>query len=156
MFHPLIETPQGQRSAIQVWLAPVGEDRAEAIVAGLKATLADVRLAVNDFPAMLALMDRSIAELKAAAPTRDVAGLDEDLAFLTWMDAGHFVFLGTRTYEYPRTPDGGYAAEEPAILSEGSLGVLRDPSRAVLRRSSEPAVRSAQLRRDLASAAPIM
>ena len=42
--------------------------------------------------------------------------------------------------EQNRTPGGGYAAEEPLYEPEGSLGVLRDPSRTVLRRGSEPAV----------------
>jgi glutamate dehydrogenase len=156
MFHPIIEVAGAKRSTIQVWLEPVGEDRAAALVAGLAATLADVHQAVADFPAMLRLMTASIAELEADAPARDRAALDEDLAFLTWMDAGHFVFLGARAYEYPRTPDGGYAAEEPRFDPHNSLGVLRDPARTVLRRASEPAVLSAALRADLARAAPIV
>ncbi|MFI4936063.1 MAG: NAD-glutamate dehydrogenase [Caulobacterales bacterium] len=156
MFHPVIETSEGRRSAIQVWLEPVGEDRAPQVLAGLEATLADVRQAVDDFPAMLALMERCIGELKASAPARDLMSLAEDLAFLTWMDAGHFVFLGARTYDYPRTADGGYAADEPLVQPETSLGVLRDPSRPVLRRASEPAVLSPQLRKSLAVAAPVV
>jgi glutamate dehydrogenase len=156
MFHPLIDMPGGRRSAIQIWLDPVGDDRAPAVLDLIAATLADVRLAVEDFPAMLARMARAAAELRTTSPIGDPAALREDLDFLAWAGADHFVFLGSRTYEYPRAPDGGYAAEEPLILAEDSLGVLRDPARAVLRRTNEPAVLSAQMRESLAAAAPVV
>ena len=45
MFHPIIETATGRRSTIQVWIEPLGEDRVPHLEAGLRATLADVRLA---------------------------------------------------------------------------------------------------------------
>ena len=156
MFHPLIRHGSGLRSVIQVWLEPLGEDHAPHIVAGLKTTLADVRLAVGDFEAMATQLSISIAELRATAPATDPEALAEDLAFLEWLSAGHFVFLGARTYEYPRTQGGGYAAEEPTIDAACNLGVLRDPSRPVLRRGSEPAVLSPQMRRELARAAPLV
>ncbi|HEY2708931.1 MAG TPA: NAD-glutamate dehydrogenase [Caulobacteraceae bacterium] len=155
MFHPVVDTAAGRRSTIQVWIEPLGEDRAPLLEAGLRATMADVRLAVADFAAMTQAMTRSIAELKAAAPTTDAAALAEDLAFLAWLDAGHFVFLGARTYDYPREADGDYAAEEPVAEPGSGLGLLRDASRAVLRRGSEPAVLSPAMRRELASAAPL-
>src|SRR5579871_3324757 len=68
MFHPLVKNGSGLRSMIQVWIEPLGEGQAEHIEAGLRATLADVRLAVADFDAMVALMGRCIGELKATAP----------------------------------------------------------------------------------------
>jgi glutamate dehydrogenase len=156
MFHPLMRTPTGLRSVIQVWIEPLGEDRAPELIRRLTATLADVHLAVADFEPMLARMGEAIAALSAAPPPGDLAALDEDLAFLRWMDGGHFVFLGARSYVYPRTADGGYAAEEPVVEEGTGLGLLRDPSRAVLRRGSEPAVLSPQARRDLATAAPLV
>src|SRR5580692_4616537 len=97
MFHPVLETAAGRRSTIQVWIEPVGEDEAPHLAEGLRATLADVRLAVGDFEAMTAQMERSIAELKAARPPGDADALAEDLAFLAWLDAGQFVFLGARS-----------------------------------------------------------
>jgi glutamate dehydrogenase len=66
------------------------------------------------------------------------------------------VFLGARVYEYPRTADGGYAAEEPLYQPEGSLGVLRDQARTVLRRGSEPAILSAQVRSHIDIGDPIV
>ncbi|RYF95410.1 MAG: NAD-glutamate dehydrogenase [Caulobacteraceae bacterium] len=150
MFHPIAEVGGKPRSLIQVQLDPVGEDRAPALIGNVTATLADVRVAVDDFAAMKAVIRRAIEELEGT--TLGAADADEhaeQLAFLKWLENEHFVFLGARTYEYPRTAGGGYAAEEPLYQPEGSLGVLRDQSRAVLRRASEPAILSQQVRRHL-------
>jgi glutamate dehydrogenase len=147
MFHPIVsvqrdragvrgETGAARReSMIQVILDPIGADREAALVRGVKETLADVRAAVDDFPAMLDLMGRTLAELGET----DKAG-DEELAFLSFLHKEHFVFLGARVYEYPRLPNGEYAPEEPLYQPKDGLGVLRDPARTVLRRASEPAI----------------
>jgi len=157
MFHPMVAANGRRTSMIQVWMEPLSESRHDGLIQGVRAALADVRAAVDDFPDMLALMARSIQALEAARPAgTDAEALAEDLAFLRWLDAGHFVFLGGRTYEYPRTPEGGYAAEEPLYETQGSLGVLRDPARTVLRRGSEPAVLSQALRRRLERAEPVI
>src|ERR1700761_5590278 len=138
MFHPIVENAGGRRSTIQVWIEPMGDEAWPHLEQGLRATLADVRLAVGDFEAMTALIGRSITDLKSAAPQAaphaDRSALAEDLAFLAWLDAGHFVFLGARAYDYPRDADGDYAAEEPVAVAGSGLGLLRDPSRVVLRR----------------------
>ncbi|HWA62165.1 MAG TPA: NAD-glutamate dehydrogenase, partial [Caulobacteraceae bacterium] len=156
MFHPVVPLDARRASMIQVWLEPLGDERRAALLDGVRAAMADVRAAVDDFPAMLGLMARTIGELMSAAPPEAPAALAEDVEFLRWMDAGHFVFLGARTYDYPRTPDGGYAAEEPLFQPEGSLGVLRNPDSTVLRRGSEPAVLSPALRRRLEHAEPVV
>ncbi|MBA4013015.1 MAG: NAD-glutamate dehydrogenase [Phenylobacterium sp.] len=160
MFHPVVEVARDKKGArlaegsprresmIQVILERVGADREAALVEGLRAALADVGAAVDDFPAMLDLMARTIAELQEApaGPPRD-----EDLEFLRWLRDEHFVYLGARVYEYPRLKDGGYAKEEPLFQPQDGLGVLRDPARTVLRRSSEPALLTAQVQASLAS-----
>jgi glutamate dehydrogenase len=150
MFHPMVEIGGRRRSMIQVHLDPVGEDRIGGLIEAVSRALADVRAAVGDFRAMQALMRRTIEELEAAP----LAGGDpeeraEHLAFLRWLEGEHFVYLGARIYEYPRSADGGYAPEEPLYQTEDSLGVLRDADRAVLRRANEPAILSAQLQRHL-------
>jgi glutamate dehydrogenase len=158
MFHPVVEVARDRKGArtkegaprresmIQVIVERVGADREAAVVEGLQATLADVRLAVDDFPAMLDLMARTIAELEASPAS---AARDEDVAFLAWLRDEHFVYLGARTYEYPRLPNGDYAPEEPLYQPEDGLGVLRDPARTVLRRTSEPALLTAQIQAGL-------
>lgn len=147
MFHPIVEVQRdraGHRgesgaprreSMIEVLLENIGPDRERALIDGVKATLADVRAAVDDFPAMLALMAKSVTELEASGKAQP-----DEVEFLNWLHAQHFVFLGARVYEYPRLKNGEYAAEEPVYQAKDGLGVLRDPERTVLRRANEPAV----------------
>ncbi|WP_374469383.1 NAD-glutamate dehydrogenase [Phenylobacterium sp.] len=154
MFHPIVtvqrdragvrgETGAARReSMIQVILDPIGPDREAALVKGVKDTLADVRAAVDDFPAMLELMERTLAEL-GENPAK---ATEEDLAFLSWLHKEHFVFLGARVYAYPRLPNGDYAPEEPVYQPTDGLGVLRDPARTVLRRAHEPALLMSQVK----------
>jgi glutamate dehydrogenase len=150
MFHPIAQIGGKVRSLIQVQMDPVGEDREAGLIESVTATLADVKVAVADFQAMKQVIRRAIEELEATTlGSADADEHEEQLAFLRWLENERFVFLGARTYQYPRTPDGGYAAEEPLYQPEGSLGVLRDQSRAVLRRASEPAILSQQVRRHL-------
>ena len=164
MFHPVLQVPRdssGRRksgaaerleSLILVLIEPVGRTRGEALVQGVLAALADVQLAVGDFAAMRELMTSTMAELERSAPDSVRAELPEDLAFLRWLTEDRFVFLGARTYEYPRTADGDYAREEPRFDPKAGLGVLRDPARSVLRRDSEPAMLSEGARRYLGDA----
>ena len=136
IFHPVVEvqrdrsglrgetgTPR-RESMIAVVLGAIGADREQALIGGIKATLADVRAAVEDFPAMLELMDRTVAELDASGKARP-----QEIDFLRWLHANHFVFLGARVYEYPRLKSGDYAPEEPLYGPRDGLGVLRDPER---------------------------
>ena len=107
LFHPIVEVQRdraGVRSAtgavrresmIQVILDPVGADREAALVYGITETLKDVRAAVDDFPAMLELMGKTLAELKLHSRHTT----DEELAFVSWLQADEFVFLGTRVYK---------------------------------------------------------
>jgi len=160
MFHPIVGAAPALESMIQVWLEPVGEERRAGLIERVLAALADVRAAVGDFSSMLALMADAIEDLvkadKAAPGLIDPATVAEDLAFLRWMDAGHFVFLGARRYDYPRDADGGYLADEPTFEPGEGLGVLRDPARLVLRRASEPAVLASALRWRLEAAEPVV
>jgi len=156
MYHPVVAVARDRRglrgsegtvrreSMIQVILESVGGDREASLIGGLQETLADVRAAVEDFQPMLTLMGATIAELRMTAipaPERD-----EDVAFLSWLQDGHFVFLGARTYDYPKPKDGKFAPAEPLYKARAGLGVLRDPERAVLRRANEPAVLAARMK----------
>ncbi len=168
MFHGMVDVardaagrrradgPVRRKSMIQVMLDSLGAERAADLIARLGETLADVRAAVGDYPAMLALMDRAAEEIQAAAPAVTAEALEEYIAFLRWVRADHFILLGARLYDYPRTADGGYAADEPLYQPQDSLGVLRDPERRVLRRESEPAVLNPQLRRHLERDPPLV
>ena len=164
MFHPVVEVgrdadgsrlpdlPPHRESMIMVLIEPVGVERGDALVQGVLACLADVRAAVADFEPMRALMARTMQDLDATAPAAVREEMAENLAFLRWMNEDHFVFLGARIYEYPRTADGDYAPEEPRYEASGSFGVLRDQARLVLRRGSEPAILSTASRRYIGDA----
>ncbi|WP_293906538.1 NAD-glutamate dehydrogenase [Phenylobacterium sp.] len=153
MFHPIVEVRRDRaglrgdagaprrESLIQILIEDVSADRETTLVEGVKATLADVRAAVDDFPAMLELMGRTVTELQLSGKARP-----EEVDFLQWLHEQHFVFLGARIYEYPRLKNGEYAPEEPMYQPADGLGVLRDATRTVLRRANEPAVLMRQVK----------
>ncbi|WP_298160256.1 NAD-glutamate dehydrogenase [Brevundimonas sp.] len=167
LFHPVLDLarqPDGTRKAdaggareslIVLVIDPLPPERREALKAGVELTLADVHTAVADYPAMNALMARSIAHLEACPGGIDPEVVAENLAFLRSLNDDAFVFLGARDYDYPRTTDGGYAAEAPLDQSGAGVGVLRDPARTVLRRTSEPAVLTAQMKRQIDLSDPV-
>ncbi len=144
-----------RESLIVIVIDPLPPERRAALTAGVEQTLADVHAAVADFPAMRDLMQRSVAHLEACPAGIDPEIVAENLAFLRSLSNDHFVFLGARDYDYPRTPDGGYAAEAPLDQASAGVGVLRDPERTVLRRTSEPAVLTAQMKRQIDFSEPV-
>jgi glutamate dehydrogenase len=154
MMHPVISGKPVARSVIAVLMDPLDETQREGVLDELKAVLADVYVAVQDFPAMLGLMGRTVAELERTAP--DGPHKAEALALLRWLEAERFVFLGARVYDYPRTKTGRWAHEQPAFEPEAGLGILRDPARTVLRRDNEPAVLASTLRQVMNAAEPLV
>jgi len=91
--------------------------------------LADVRLAVTDWRPMLAKIDETVASLTVNRPpiTPDIQ--EETVAFLRWLGADRFTFLGYREYRF-----GGDPAHSDFDAVEGSgLGILKDPERHILR-----------------------
>ncbi|MDB5422152.1 MAG: NAD-glutamate dehydrogenase, partial [Brevundimonas sp.] len=156
LYHPLCTPASGLRqSTIIVVIDPLPPERREALVGELAVAMDDVRWAVQDHAAMAALIERSVSHLQACPGAVAADVVAENIAFLNWMKADHFVFLGARDYDYPRTDDGGYAAEEPLGQAAAGVGVLRDPSRTVLRRTSEPAILTAQMKRQMDLSEPV-
>jgi glutamate dehydrogenase len=156
MFHAPVATPKGPALVMLVVVAALGEDRRGAVEDGLRGVLADVRVAVADFPAMLALMEEAVEELEQGRVKRDPEALAEELAFLRWLTADRFVFLGARVYTYPRDSKGDYVRDQPEFDRARSLGVLKDASRSVLRRASEPAVLAKSPRQYLERSPPLV
>ncbi|HEY4133792.1 MAG TPA: NAD-glutamate dehydrogenase [Alphaproteobacteria bacterium] len=101
---------------------------------GLAAVLADVRAAVEDWPAMRARAMAILEDLQKPLPGVPDEEQAEARAFVGWLDANHFTYLGYREYAF-----GGDAAE-PGLgrVVEGSgLGLLRDPTAAVFHPTTE-------------------
>jgi len=155
MYHPVTEEEGGRESTIIVVLDPLPQERRDALGEGVALTLKDVSSAVEGHAGMAALMHRSIAHLEANPHGVAPDVLAEHIDFLKWLEDDHFVFLGARDYDYPRSTDGGYEAEAPLSQSGVGLGVLADPDRTVLRRANEPAVLTRSMKKQLDLSEPV-
>ena len=91
----------------------------DKLAAELDRVLADVRGAVNDWGAMLARVNE-VCTPAAGTPLSDANRL-EGIAFLRWLEDGHFTFLGAREYELKRNGDQVSLAARP----DSGLGILR-------------------------------
>jgi glutamate dehydrogenase len=105
-------------------------ERAE-IVHALEAVLADVRVSVQDWRAMLARASEVATELKANPPPLPADEIAEAIQFLQWIAADNFTLLGARDYAYT----DGENALEPKF--ETGLGLLRSPEMRLLRRGNQ-------------------
>ncbi len=92
--------------------APARTALAEALIG----VLADVRAAVSDWPLMRAALLRLSDRVERSAGPVPPDEIDENAAFLRWLDDDHFVLLGMRDYDF-----AGGEVQPP-------LGVLREPS----------------------------
>ena len=111
----------------------------ERLLAGLGRVYADVAVAVRDWVAMRSRVRHLIETYRIDPPPLDPGEVKEALAFLDWMVADNFTFLGVREYRFVE----GQAAD----TVEGSgLGLLRDPSVRVLRRGGELVVMTPEIR----------
>ncbi|MGP1275872.1 MAG: NAD-glutamate dehydrogenase [Caulobacterales bacterium] len=153
MVHPILQVRRdddGQRSGkdgrviaesmIQVHVDVLDKAAREALEGEVRATLNDVRAAVEDWRDMRARMDECLEHLKAANTRAPREEVEESLAFLSWLRDDHFAFIGCRAYGFDVDGEGNLKSREPEILKDSGRGILRDPERTVLRRSSEPLV----------------
>ena len=155
MYHPVTAEDGGRESTIIVVMDPLPQERRDALGEGVALTLKDVSSAVEGHAGMAALMHRSIAHLEANPHGVAPDVLAEHIDFLKWLEDEHFVFLGARDYDYPRSKDGGYEAEAPLSQAGVGLGVLADPERTVLRRANEPAVLTKSMKKQLDLSEPV-
>ncbi|MCC7413556.1 MAG: NAD-glutamate dehydrogenase [Gammaproteobacteria bacterium] len=96
-------------------------DAIERLEEALLRVLADVRAAVDDWQPMLARMRATAAAITAQPPPLPDEEISEGVAFLDWLNADHFTFLGCRDYDLT-TADG----EDVLRTVPGSgLGILR-------------------------------
>ena len=96
-------------------------EEGEALASAVREALAELQLAVADFPAMLAMVERMAAAAHAAAGVRDPDEVEETAAFLDWLRDGHFILLGARAYSVEDGPSGPAVQVQPG----SGLGILR-------------------------------
>ena len=112
-----------RESMIYMEIDQVAPKARAALVESLAAVLADVRAAVTDWPAMLALLKESIRALADNPPPLAPHRTAEAMAFLEWLAADNFTLLGARRYQLTGDLDDAGLVPE----SDVALGILRDP-----------------------------
>jgi glutamate dehydrogenase len=136
-FHPIIHLPTGRLSVIALICDEVGTEAARgALTRTVARAFAEGEAAVRDWRAMLARLEAARADLAARPPRGQDAREDpirEDVAFLDWLAADHFTFLGARDYVLAK--DGAHGRLEPVAGS--GLGVLAAQEARVIRAGSE-------------------
>ena len=108
--------------------------------------------------AMLCMQSRMVEAAKGVRANvhLDSEEVEEAADFLDWLASGHFIFLGSRYYRFKLKSDGSHATEEPEIISETNLGILRDQTRFILQRGSEPTIITDQISEFLNEPNPVI
>lgn len=125
--------PADRVSHIQIHLPPLGIAEAEALVARVQLVLAHVHETVEDWRAMTLLLDQAMQDMEAHGTARRKGDKEEALAFLRWLRANNFTFLGMREYTYS-------GSGETAVVERGEgrgLGILSNPDVRVLRQGKD-------------------
>jgi glutamate dehydrogenase len=94
----------------------------DALAADIVRVLGDVRAAVSDWKKMTARLQEIIAEVERESPPLPAEELAEGKAFLHWLGANHFTFLGYRCHDLV-VLDGQDALR---VVPESSLGIMRE------------------------------
>lgn len=139
-------------SVIQVHVARLGQDRADALKQRLERVLAQVRAAVLDWKPMLARLDRAISDFRYVPVPLDKDAVTEAIAFLEWLRDDNFTFLGMREFRYKGAAATGMLERTEAP----GLGILSDPNVLVLRRGSEAVTTTPEIRAFLHGPEPLI
>ncbi len=126
--------PSHRASLIQVHVPMLDARAKSALSERINTVLSKVDLAVRDWPVMLQTLDNALKSLQSQQVTpKRKAEHEESLAFLEWLRADNFTFLGMREYTY-----SGQGKEAKVERAKGAgLGILADPNIFVLRFGKE-------------------
>ncbi len=124
------EASATRESFIHIHLEPIEDEATRAaLIAALDGVLGEVKLAVQDWRAMIERVNGIVVELKSNPPPLPVDEIAEAIQFLQWLLADNFTFLGVRDYAV----DG--QALEPEF--DSGLGIMRSREMRVLKRGTE-------------------
>ena len=141
-----------QESYIAIHLRALSETDARDLTAALSDILAEVRVVVADWRAMLQRLEAGRKQLELAQANLTSEALGEASAFLYWLEQANFTFLGARSFELTGEPETG----DLAPVEGSGLGVLRDAGVQVLRRGSELVAMTPEVRRFFFAPAPLI
>ncbi len=134
-----------RESLLHIHLPRIDDPAARArLAAGLLRVYADVATSVADWVAMRTRVYEAVQAYRIAPPPLPRAEIAEAVAFLDWIGADNFTFLGLREY---RLPDGDVAADP---VDGSGLGLLRNPDTRVLRRGRDLVTMTPEIRAFLA------
>ncbi|WP_438751203.1 NAD-glutamate dehydrogenase [Pararhizobium sp. O133] len=125
--------PETRFSHIQIHLSKLTDAEARDLKERIENVLSQVHQAVGDWKQMTVLLDQAMGELENHAPAKKKGDRDEALAFLRWLRANNFTFLGMREYTY--SGRGENATVERG--EGGGLGILSNPDVRVLRQGKD-------------------
>ncbi|WP_142850505.1 NAD-glutamate dehydrogenase [Telmatospirillum sp. J64-1] len=100
-----------------------GEEHLAGLARSLERVLADVRVAVEDWPSMRRLAADVVTELEEPPAGLAREDVDEVRDFITWLHDDHFTFLGYRLI--------CISGDDPVRIGfdqQAGQGILRDPS----------------------------
>jgi glutamate dehydrogenase len=113
-----------QESYIAIYLATgLADAAAEDLAAALSDILDEVRVAVADWQAIQWMVQDAARRLQENPPRVPPAEVDEAVAFLRWLEADNFTFLGARAYRVA----GDAGAGTPVPVASSGRGLLRNP-----------------------------
>ncbi|TDY01742.1 NAD-glutamate dehydrogenase [Thiohalophilus thiocyanatoxydans] len=105
----------------------------QALYDDIARVLADIEACVQDWQPMRERLRTIIGEVKAITPPLDDEQLEEDLAFLEWLDQDHFTFIGYREYQLEHRK----GSDSLKIIPDSGLGILRNAEDNTYSRSFE-------------------
>ncbi len=93
----------------------------EELQAAISTVLAEVRVAVGDYPAMRDMASELTKEIKASPKSLGTENIKEAIEFVDWIIKDHFTFLGYDEYDFKKKGDD----IEVIRVSGSELGILK-------------------------------
>jgi glutamate dehydrogenase len=131
-----------RESVIQIHVERIDAEQGERIAGALAGVLAEVRLCVSDWQEMRGRVHAAIESLKNSPSPLPRDETSEAIAFLEWLAADNFTFLGTREYAFTDAAD----REMLEAVRDTGRGILRNVDLHVLRRGGKLVTTTPELR----------